>query len=378
MPVVDQDSFLKYISSLGSKAEREEIFQKYLTLPYQVISDSPTIKHYTEWSVFDALNLGIEGTPIKDLSVPLEGYNSFVIGNNIPLNFSPLDSVSSGLVTPEDHKLVALTLAGSRKILINKGGKYLVYNRCQGKIFCPVLVEVSVPDGDNVDLIYYSDGSEGAMPSAVISLDVPRGSSMSFSIVNSSRDSYAFTYTKGSIKGEINSSIFSVGQSLGHTEYHVELADEAVANFNAKSLGIGNNRVNVLANVNHVGRKSVSNGVLKAVASGSSYTVIRGDAVIGENAIDSSTTILGRALIIGDDAKAVVAPMLEVKTGKIITAKHSASASKVNEDLIFYLENRGLDKKSAEGLIIRGFLTDDNDNDIIRKLVEDAITKMGY
>ncbi|WP_252896525.1 SufD family Fe-S cluster assembly protein [Metallosphaera hakonensis] len=239
-------------------------------------------------------------------------------------------------------------------------------------------VEVKVPEGDNADVIYYSDSLEGGMPSSVISLEVPRGSSLSFSIVNSSRESYAFTYTKAKVEGEINSSIFSVGQSLGHTEYHVNLEEEAVANFNAKTLGISSNRVNVLANVNHVGKKSVSNGILKAIASGSSYTVIRGDAVIGESAIDSSTTILGKALIIGEDAKAVVAPMLEVKTGKIITAKHSASASKVSEDLIFYLENRGLDKRTAEGLVIRGFLTDDNDNQIIRTLVEETITKMGY
>ncbi|MEM4076905.1 MAG: SufD family Fe-S cluster assembly protein, partial [Metallosphaera sp.] len=143
-------------------------------------------------------------------------------------------------------------------------------------------------------------------------------------------------------------------------------------------LGVESNRVNVLANVNHVGKKSVSNGSLKAVASESSFTIIRGDAVIGENAFDSSTTIVGKALIIGAEAKAVVAPMLEVKTGKIVTAKHSASASKVSEDLIFYLENRGLDKRTAEGLIIRGFLTDDNDNELIRTLIEDALVKMGY
>ncbi|QKQ99308.1 SufD family Fe-S cluster assembly protein [Metallosphaera tengchongensis] len=378
MPIVDHDNALKYMSSLGFKSEREDIFQKYLALPYQVVSDSPTIKHYTEWSIFEGLNLNVNQNPLGNVKVPLEGYTTFVFDNNIPLDFQPSDSVKCGLVKPEDHKLVALTLSLARKISLNKGGKYLVFNSCKGNNFCPVSIDVTVPEGESMEVIYYSDASEVAMPSSAISLDVPKGSSLSFSIVNSSRNSFGFVYAKARVEGEINSSIFSVGQSLGHTEYHVNLEEEALANFNAKALGIGDNKVNILANVNHRGKKSVSNGVLKAVASGSSFTVIRGDAVIEESALDSSTTILGKALIIGDDSKAVVAPMLEVKTGKIVTAKHSASASKVSEDLIFYLENRGLDKRSAEGLIIRGFLSDDNDNQIIRTLVEDAISKMGY
>ncbi|AEB94679.1 SufD family Fe-S cluster assembly protein [Metallosphaera cuprina] len=377
MPVVEQESFLKYISNLSFRSEREELFQKYLALPYQVVSDSPTIKHYTEWSVFEGLNLRVEEQGSGDLKIPIEGYSNYIINNN-SYSFTPRESVTCGLVKPEDHKLVSLTLAGSKKVTIDKGGRYLVYNHCKGRLFCPVSIEVNVPEGDHVDLVYYSESMEGGMPSSVISLIVPKGSSLSFSLINSSRNSYAFSYAKAKVEGEINSSVFSVGQNLGHTEYHVSLEDEAVANFNAKSLGVESNRVNVLANVNHVGKKSVSNGSLKAVASENSFTIIRGDAVIGENAFDSSTTIVGKALIIGAEAKAVVAPMLEVKTGKIVTAKHSASASKVSEDLIFYLENRGLDKRTAEGLIIRGFLTDDNDNELIRTLIEDALVKMGY
>jgi len=82
--------------------------------------------------------------------------------------------------------------------------------------------------------------------------------------------------------------------------------------------------------------------------------------------------------MLGKQSKAIVAPMLEVKTGRVITAKHSAAVSRVNEDLVFYLQNRGFDRKTAEGLIIRGFLNDENDISIVKEMVEKIISDLGY
>jgi ABC-type transport system involved in Fe-S cluster assembly, permease component len=378
MPVVDPESISAYIRALDSPYEREELFRKYLAMPYQVVNDSPTIKHYTEWSNFEKLNLNLRERK-SSINTPIaEGYETYQVVNNVLLRGEVRDGIKCGIVRPEDHKLAALVLSSSRVISIRSGGKFFIYNSCEEGLFCPMAVEVKVPEGETADVVYYSRSIGRAMTGGVISLEVPKGSSLSFSMIGDGRNSFDYTFAKGRVEGEISSSLFSAGYSTGHMEYRVELEEEAIAKFSAKALGLDNNNVSLLANVNHAGKRSSSNGILKAVASGSSYTVIRGDAVIGENALDASTTIIGKALIVGEEAKAVVAPMLEVKTGKIITAKHSASASKVNDDLIFYLQSRGFDRRSAEGLIIRGFLTDEGDNELIRKLVEAAIAGMGY
>lgn len=49
--------------------------------------------------------------------------------------------------------------------------------------------------------------------------------------------------------------------------------------------------------------------------------------------------------------------MLEVKTGRVVMAKHSASITRIDENQIFYLQSRGFNKKEAEGLIIRDLLS---------------------
>ncbi|MEW9492651.1 MAG: SufD family Fe-S cluster assembly protein, partial [Candidatus Aramenus sulfurataquae] len=173
-------------------------------------------------------------------------------------------------------------------------------------------------------------------------------------------------------------SIFVAGAANAHVQYKSFLQANSSASFNAKALGTRDNNIDVVTDVIHEGARSVSNGVMKSIAANNSLSVIRGDARIEENALDSSTSIIGRALMLGRDAKAVVAPMLEVRTGRVVTAKHSASISRVNEDLLFYLQNRGFDRKTAEGLLIRGFLSDENDLSVVKDIVERIVSGLGY
>ncbi|TRM73160.1 Fe-S cluster assembly protein SufD, partial [Sulfolobus sp. E5] len=108
------------------------------------------------------------------------------------------------------------------------------------------------------------------------------------------------------------------------------------------------------------------------------FTVVRGVATISESATNSSTSIIGRSLILGSEAKSIVAPMLEVKTGRVNMAKHSAAISKIDENQIFYLQTRGLPRKEAEGLIIRGFIIEAEDSESLVNKIEEIIRSLGY
>ncbi len=381
MPLVDIDSVKSFLSSFENKSEREEIFSIYERLPYQVINDSPTVKHYTRWENLEKLNLKVAEAKGKETAYPsITGYTRIVIHNNLikeaPINFS--QAVGNSLIKPEDHKLVSLTLSLSRKLSIKQGGKYLIYHYTDEEgIFSPINIEINVPEGENAEVIYYSENKEKSMNSAVISAIVGKDSSLNLTLVNKGNSSYNFVYSKARVDGSINSYIISSGYLEGHVEYHSYLGEGAQAFFSSRALGVENNNIDVITNVYHDGPKSVSNGFMKSVSSGSSLVVTRGDARINEQAIDSSTSIIGRAIMLGEST-AVVAPMLEVRTGRVITAKHSASVSRVPEDLIFYLQNRGFDRKSAEGLIVRGFMEDEGDTEIVKKIIDEIITSLGY
>ncbi|MEM0373260.1 MAG: SufD family Fe-S cluster assembly protein, partial [Sulfolobales archaeon] len=157
-----------------------------------------------------------------------------------------------------------------------------------------------------------------------------------------------------------------------------ELYEKASAKFLTRGLGVNNDRITIVSRVLHKEGRSSSIGKMKGIASMSSRVILRGVATVSETAHDSSTEITGKSLILSRDAAAVVVPMLEVKTGRVNLAKHSASVSKVLEDHIFYLQNRGLSKKEAEGLIIREFLYNEEDPSLLKNYILRIIQNLGY
>lgn len=378
MPLVDIDAVRDYLNFFENKSKREELLLLYERLPYQVINDSPTIKHYTRWSVVDSLNLPIKRTRVENVNRE-EGYENFLVINNNDIENKLEDSTSNSLISPEEHKLVALTLALSKKIKITKGGKYFVRHYTSDDIFSPLNIEISIPENESADIIYYSESlSPRSMNSAVLSVLVNENSTVNLTIVTRGNSSYNFTYSKVKVKGAINTYILASGFEQGHVQYHSHLDEGAQAFFISRALGIEKNNIDVMNNVYHDGKKSVSNGFMKAIAAGNSFVVNRGIARINEEAYDCSTSIIGKAIMIGKGSSATVAPMLEVRTGRVVTAKHSASVSRVPEDLIFYLQNRGFDKKTAEGMIIKGFLEDESDMEIVKKLINQILVSLGY
>ena len=69
------------------------------------------------------------------------------------------------------------------------------------------------------------------------------------------------------------------------------------------------------------------------------------------------------------DNKCEIKPNLFIDENDVIAA-HSAHIGKCNDDKIFYLETRGINKKEAEMLLIKGFLTSKlNDKKQIEKII---------
>jgi len=60
------------------------------------------------------------------------------------------------------------------------------------------------------------------------------------------------------------------------------------------------------------------------------------------------------SLLIGDKCGAHTFPYLEIKN-KTAQVEHEATTSKIGEDQIFYLNQRGIDTENAVALIVNGY-----------------------
>ena len=56
-----------------------------------------------------------------------------------------------------------------------------------------------------------------------------------------------------------------------------------------------------------------------------------------------------------DGAKADSDPKLEILNNDVIRCTHGAAVGPVDPEMLFYLQSRGMDRASAEQLIVEGF-----------------------
>jgi len=60
-------------------------------------------------------------------------------------------------------------------------------------------------------------------------------------------------------------------------------------------------------------------------------------------------------VLLSDSAKADSDPKLEILNNDVIRCTHGAAVGPVDQEMVFYLQSRGLDRATAEQLIVEGF-----------------------
>ena len=112
----------------------------------------------------------------------------------------------------------------------------------------------------------------------------------------------------------------------------------------------------------HLGRDTKSTIVSKAISAGHGNNTYRGLVRIGPKAGGSKNYTQCDSLLIGDQCGAHTFPYVEVKNSSS-NMEHEATTSKINEEQLFYCQQRGISLENAVGLIVSGFC-----RDVVKKL----------
>ena len=104
----------------------------------------------------------------------------------------------------------------------------------------------------------------------------------------------------------------------------------------------------------HLGKNTRSRIISKGISAGHSQNSYRGLVDIGANAQNSRNFTQCDSLLIGDKCGAHTFPYIEGKNSSSII-EHEATTSKIAEDQIFYLNQRGIDTEKAVALIVNGY-----------------------
>lgn len=109
------------------------------------------------------------------------------------------------------------------------------------------------------------------------------------------------------------------------------------------------------ANLIHKKQATEGKVVQRSVLRNKSKSLFKGMIKILEGASQSKSFLSGRSILLDKDAKSDAIPGLEILTNDV-KATHSASVAQVDEEQIFYLGCRCLNRAEAEKIIVEGFL----------------------
>jgi Fe-S cluster assembly protein SufB len=104
----------------------------------------------------------------------------------------------------------------------------------------------------------------------------------------------------------------------------------------------------------HIGRNTKSNIVSKGISAGRGQNSYRGQVKVLPRATGARNYTQCDSMLIGNACGAHTFPYIEAQNNTA-TIEHEASTSKIGEDQIFYLKQRGLTAEQAVSMIVSGF-----------------------
>jgi Fe-S cluster assembly protein SufB len=107
----------------------------------------------------------------------------------------------------------------------------------------------------------------------------------------------------------------------------------------------------------HIGRHTKSNVVSKGISAMEGQNSYRGKIQILPKAEGARNYTQCDSMLVGNRCGAHTFPYVEVGNNTAIL-EHEASTSKIGEDQIFYLKQRGIDAEAAVSMIVSGFCKD--------------------
>jgi Fe-S cluster assembly protein SufD len=150
----------------------------------------------------------------------------------------------------------------------------------------------------------------------------------------------------------------SVGALSARSTSHVRLTGPgAEAALHVVSLTDGEQVHDGFALVEHIAPNTKSDQSVRGIAGGRGRVAFNSKVVVREHAKGTDSKQSLRGLLAGKQAEIDVRPQLEIYTDDV-RCNHGATAGKLDDNMLFYLLSRGIEKEIAQQLLKWAFLED--------------------
>lgn len=130
--------------------------------------------------------------------------------------------------------------------------------------------------------------------------------------------------------------------------------DNSTAEFNSVAVTNNYQQADTGTKMIHMGKNTRSRILSKGISAGFSENSYRGLVKVMKGAVNSRNYSQCDSLLLGDKCGAHTFPYIEVEN-KSSVVEHEATTSKINEEQIFYCNQRGISTEDAIGMIVNGY-----------------------
>jgi Fe-S cluster assembly protein SufD len=149
-----------------------------------------------------------------------------------------------------------------------------------------------------------------------------------------------------------------LGGGLVRTALEAHL-DKPGASLDSYSLLVGHEdrHVDCVNIVTHGAPDTRSNQTARAIASDSSRVIFNSKVIVNAGAVHAQSQQSCRGLLLSPTAEIDTRPQLEIHADEVKCA-HGATTGRLDPDMLFYMLSRGLDRDTAQSLLVYAFLAD--------------------
>lgn len=168
--------------------------------------------------------------------------------------------------------------------------------------------------------------------------------------------------------GRFDSHVLSFSGAIARTTLVVDLAEEGASTLlDGLYVATGKRHLDHATTVHHTAPHTSSDETYKGLADDEASGAFFGRVLIHEGARGSETHQVNRNLLLARGARAYTRPQLEIDNDDV-QATHGSTVGAIDEAALFYLRSRGIDDRSARGLLVWSFA-----HEMVRRLPDHGL-----
>ncbi|RWA62284.1 Fe-S cluster assembly protein SufD [Mesorhizobium sp.] len=227
--------------------------------------------------------------------------------------------------------------------------------------------------GARATIVERQSGEGAGLASSVSQLVLGDGAEVTWLIVQEQSDAAThLAQFKAHIGKDAKLTLFvmNAGGRLVRQEVVVRTTGEG-ADFKLRGINLlaGDTHTDTTMVLDHAVPHTTSTEVIRNVVTGKARGVFQGRINVHQYAQKTNAKMACNTLLLSDDGEFSTKPELEIFADDVVCG-HGATVTEIDHDHLFYLMARGIDEKSARGLLVKAFVAE-----VIEELEDEALVE---